>query len=177
MIYDEGRQDSAARAKVGLMKIKPLEDDRRRYAVAVREADQLWLVLWVCGSKKGEFFVMTPRADRGWDPHTSCHLDGRMHLKSHGRKVIEQQRQPLTGRFKVSSISASTRVTGQSLSEQSVILRCSPASSSYRPGCWDPDTARSPWTLPKLATFQIQRYIRGKRSSSVRSSRTAIRGW
>jgi hypothetical protein len=29
---------------------------------------------------------MVPRADRGWDPHTSYHVDGTFHAKSHGRK-------------------------------------------------------------------------------------------
>src|SRR5262249_48223470 len=48
-----------------------------------------------------EFFIMLPRGDRDWNPHTSYHLDGTLHLKSHGVKVLlPQKRQPLTGFFR-----------------------------------------------------------------------------
>jgi hypothetical protein len=62
--------------------------------------------LWVRRSPKGEFFVMVPRADRGWDPHTSYntsyHLDGTFHMKSFGRKFDPHQkkRQALIGEFR-----------------------------------------------------------------------------
>src|SRR2546427_12928631 len=55
---------------------------------------------WVRRSRKGEFFVMVPRGDRDWDVHTSYHLDGTLHMKSHDRKVLSFQRQPLTGIFR-----------------------------------------------------------------------------
>jgi len=67
--------------------------------VAVREGSHLWLTLWVRRSPKGEFFVMVPRGDRDWDPHTSYHFDGTFHMKSFGNKFITQKRQPLTGQF------------------------------------------------------------------------------
>ena len=79
------------------MKIKPVPDEYK-YAVAVREDTCLWLVLWVRRSPKGEFFVLRTMGDRDWNPHTSYHLDGTLHMKSHDRKVLTpQKRQPLTG--------------------------------------------------------------------------------
>jgi hypothetical protein len=99
-IFEETRERSAAIAKVGLMKFKPLVLGEYRYAVALREGNDLWLTLWVRRSPKGEFFVMLPRGDHGWDPHTSYHRDGTLHMKSFNRKVLTpQKRQPLTGKF------------------------------------------------------------------------------
>jgi hypothetical protein len=98
-MFDRARRDSVATPKVGLMKLRCLPGEHR-YAVAVRENSNLWLTLWVRRSKKGEFFVMVPRKDRGWDPHASYHLDGTFHQKSHGQKGISQKLQPLTGTFR-----------------------------------------------------------------------------
>jgi hypothetical protein len=84
-MFDKARARSMATPKVGLMKLRRIPGEHR-YAVAVREGSDLWLTLWVRRSRKGEFFVMVPRADRGWDPHTSYHLDGTVHLKSFGHK-------------------------------------------------------------------------------------------
>ena len=71
--------------KFGRMNLKPLAPGEYRYAVAVEEAGELWLVLWVRRTPKGEFFVMIPR-DSEWDPHSSYHLDGTFHAKSYGQK-------------------------------------------------------------------------------------------
>ena len=98
--FNEATAGSAATPKVGLMKLRPVPGEYR-YAVAVREGSDLWLTLWVRRSRKGEFFVMVPRGDREWDPHTSYHLDGTFHSKSHGRTFETQpKRQPLTGEFR-----------------------------------------------------------------------------
>lgn len=97
-LFEDARARSATSPKVGLLKLKPGE---HRYAVAVREGSDLWLTLWVRRSPKGEFFIMVPRGDRGWDPHTSYHLHGTVHMKGHGRKLLPpQKRQPLTGAFR-----------------------------------------------------------------------------
>jgi hypothetical protein len=86
--------------KVGLMKLRSVPGEHR-YAVAVREGSDLWLTLWVRRSAKSEFFVMVPRADRGWNPHVSYHLDGTFHSKSHGSRVgSEKKLQPLTDAFR-----------------------------------------------------------------------------
>ncbi len=98
-IFEEARQRGAAQPKVGLMKLQPVPGELR-YAVAVREGSDLWLTLWVRRSRKGEFFVMMPRGDGNWDPHTSYHLDGTLHMKSHDRKGLTKKCQPLTGPFR-----------------------------------------------------------------------------
>ncbi len=98
--FEEGRRRSAANPKVGLMKLLPVAGEHR-YAVALRDGDDLWLTLWVRRSRKGEFFVMHPVGDRDWDPHTSYHLDGTLHTKSYDCKVLPPlKRQPLTGQFR-----------------------------------------------------------------------------
>lgn len=93
--------DGASRAapKVGLMKLRAISGEHR-YAVAVREGSDLWLALWVRRSRKGEFFMMVPRGDRDWNPHTSYHLDGTLHMKSHDHAVLPTKHQPLTGTFR-----------------------------------------------------------------------------
>jgi hypothetical protein len=97
--FDEARKRCAATAKVGLMKFQSVPGEYR-YAVAIREGSDLWLTLWVRRSRRGEFFVMVPRADRDWDFHTSYHLDGALLMRSHGGTVLApEKRQPLTGAF------------------------------------------------------------------------------
>jgi hypothetical protein len=97
--FEEAKQQVAANPKVGIMKLLAVPGEHR-YAVAVREPDGLWLTLWVRRSSNGEIFVIHPTAERDWNPHTSYHLDGRLHLKSHDRKMILQKRQALTGVFR-----------------------------------------------------------------------------
>src|SRR5262249_15204126 len=99
-MFDDAKQQCAVAPKVGLMKLKPEPGDFK-YAVAVREGTDLWLVLWVRRTARGEFFVLRTLGDREWNPHTSYHLDGTLHRKSHNRKVLPpQERQPLTGPFR-----------------------------------------------------------------------------
>jgi hypothetical protein len=98
-LFDEATERIAACPKVGLMKFQPIPGEYR-YAVAVEEGSKLWLTLWVRRSSKCEFFVMLPRSDREWDPHTSYHLKGDLHMKSRDRKVLPPSKcQPLTGLF------------------------------------------------------------------------------
>jgi hypothetical protein len=97
--FEEARQRTAAAPKVGLMKLQPAPG-QHLYAVALRQGDDLWLTLWVRRSWKGEVFVMLPRGDRDWDVHTSYHLDGTLHTKSHGRTVFTEKCQPPTGTFR-----------------------------------------------------------------------------
>jgi hypothetical protein len=100
LVFEEARRRADTAPKVGLMKLQPVPGEYR-YAVALRDGNDLWLTLWVRRSRRGEYFIMMPRGDRDWDPHTSYHLDGTVHMKSHGRKVLPaQKRQPLTGVFR-----------------------------------------------------------------------------
>lgn len=99
-MFEDARQRSAANPHVGLLKL-PSVPGEFKYAVAVREGADLWLVLWVRRNRKGEYFVLKPMNDRDWNPHTSYHLDGSLHHKSWGQKVLPpQKRQPLRGRFR-----------------------------------------------------------------------------
>lgn len=66
-----------------------------KYAVAVRDAGDLFLFMWVKRSDRGEFFAMLPRPhDTSIDAHASLHADGRYHVKSHGPpKIMDRQKQ------------------------------------------------------------------------------------
>jgi hypothetical protein len=98
--FEEMTQRRALQPPVGRMKLRQGPSEYR-YAVAARDGVELWLTLWVRRSPKGEVFMFQPRADRSWNPHTSYHLDGTLHLKSHDQKMLTpQKRQPLTGEFK-----------------------------------------------------------------------------
>src|SRR5437667_2736480 len=107
--FEAAMQEKAKTPRVGRMKLKATPGEYR-YAVAVRDGDDLWLVLWVRRSPKGEFFLLRPIPDglhmlsdhTKWDPHTSYHLDGTLHMKSYGHKVFQSsyKRQPLTGAFR-----------------------------------------------------------------------------
>jgi hypothetical protein len=99
-IFDDVTERAAKFPKVGRMKLQPVPGELR-YAVAVEDGANLWLVLWVRRSRKGEFFVMRPCGDRDWDVHTSYHLDGALHMKSFDRKVFAPAKcQPLNGVFR-----------------------------------------------------------------------------
>jgi hypothetical protein len=90
------------------MKLRPVLPGEYRYAVAVEEGADLWLTLWVRRSPRGEFFVMRPRKPfiiqprrfKPWDPHTSYHRNGTVHMKSYDSKMLTTQCQPLTGSFR-----------------------------------------------------------------------------
>ena len=98
-IFNDAQELRLGGPKVGRMKLKRGHGEFL-YAVAVREGSDLWLVLWVKRSRKGEIFVMIPRSDRDWDPHASYHVDGTFHSKSFGKAHNRQKRQPLTGSFR-----------------------------------------------------------------------------
>src|SRR5271169_4258195 len=79
--------------KVGRAPYAPKNPGDRHYAVAVQDAGELFVVLWVKRVlwKKKEFFVFVPRADAKWDPHTSYHQDGSFHSKSFGHKGLSKK--------------------------------------------------------------------------------------
>lgn len=97
--FEDKERRVGAAPRFGRMNLKPLAPGEYRYAVAVEEGGQLWLVLWVRRTTKGEFFVMVPR-DSERDPHSSYHLDGTFHAKSYGQKFPSvSAKQPLNGVF------------------------------------------------------------------------------
>jgi hypothetical protein len=140
-LFDEARKRSSATPKVGLMKLQPVPGEHR-YAVAVREGSDLWVTLWVRRSRKGEFFVMLPRGDRDWDVHASYHLDGTLHMKSHGRKDLPPvKRQALTSTFRGTEQLGFFLATGRKPSGRSAIQLLSQELSKSPLVCWDQATA------------------------------------
>ena len=145
-LFDEGSERSLVTPKVGLIKIRPGPGEHR-YAVAVREGSDLWLTLWVRRSWKGEFFVMTPRGDRDWNPHTSYHLDGTLHMKSFDHKVCApQNRQPLTGAFRGTEHLGRIMATVRNASGRFAIRPRSLGLSKLPPVCWGRAMAQLWWT-------------------------------
>lgn len=91
-LFESAVRRRKASERVGRMKLKASPGEAR-YAVAIREDDDLWLALWVRRSRRPEFFVFLPRGDRDWQPHSSLHEDGRFHLKSHNVPMLPQRKQ------------------------------------------------------------------------------------
>ena len=140
-LYEEGRKRTLAMRKVGLMKIQRVPGEHL-YAVAVREGSDLWLTMWVRHSQKGEFFAMLPRQDRQWDVHASYHLDGNLHIKSDGGKLVSKC-QPLTSNFQgTQPLSSRLRDMVQKASGRFAIQPHSLVLWKFRPVSWDHATAR-----------------------------------
>jgi hypothetical protein len=98
--FDEAMAIRATTPKLGAMKFKPVAGEYR-YAVAMREGADLWLTTWVRCAPKGDVYVLIPRNDPDWNPHTSYHRDGTFHSKSFDRKMLAgQKRQPLGPSFR-----------------------------------------------------------------------------
>ena len=100
--FDETQElKAAAGPRVAVMKLRPLMPGEYRYAVAVREGAGLWLTLWVRRSPTSGVYVIRPSRDPESDLHTSYHVNGKRHMKSHGAKVFDsEQRQQLNGAFR-----------------------------------------------------------------------------
>jgi hypothetical protein len=99
-LFDDTMREKANRRPMGRMKLKPLAPGELRYAVAVREADGLWLVLWIRRSPEPAVFIMHPTGESERDVHTSYHRNGTLHMKSFDRIAIRSyKRQPLTASF------------------------------------------------------------------------------
>jgi hypothetical protein len=95
-IYEDCRPSGS----FGLMNLKPLRSGEYQYAVALRDGPDWWLTLWVRRKPKGDVYVLVPRTEGGWDPHTSYHHNGRMHSKSFGKAFGVKQLQPITSAFR-----------------------------------------------------------------------------
>ena len=68
------------------------------YAVAARDGNDLFLVLRIRRSSKGEIFTLIPTGRSGdewkkWNPHASFHADGQYHHKSFDRKMLVKKAQ------------------------------------------------------------------------------------
>jgi hypothetical protein len=72
--------------------------DERMFAVAVRDAEDLFLWIRIRRSPRGDIYYIFPTGRSGpewekWDPHGSYHEDGRSHHKSFDQKLFPQQGQ------------------------------------------------------------------------------------
>jgi hypothetical protein len=73
--------------------------DGTKYAIAVRDAEGLWLFRWLKRGHQGDVYLLPPTAtklSRDWrrrNPHASYHKDGRSHIKSFAKSVHTQRRQ------------------------------------------------------------------------------------
>jgi hypothetical protein len=94
--FDEAMAIRATTPKLGAMKFKPVAGEYR-YAVAVREGADLRVATWVRRAPKGDVYVLIPRNDPGWNPHTSYHRDGTFHSKSFDRKMLAGQKRQALG--------------------------------------------------------------------------------
>ena len=174
-LFEEAKEHAASSLKVGLMKLQQVPGEHR-YAVAVNDGGNLWLMLWVRRSKKGEFFVMVPRGDKDWNPHTSYHLDGTLHMKSYGHKSLPPPKcQPLTGAFHGTEHLGMHYGYGPKGVGAIATLQPSQGSWRFRPVCWGRSMDWSRWTLLSQAmsrwNFLTSRLF--LRRSFVRS----CRGW
>jgi hypothetical protein len=97
--FDEAMAAVSTTPKLGAMKFKAIPGEFR-YAVAVREGSDLWLTTWVKRAPKGDVYVVIPRSDGHWNPHSSYHRDGTTHSKSFNHKLSSSKKQPLTEAFK-----------------------------------------------------------------------------
>jgi hypothetical protein len=72
--------------------------DERMFAVAIRDAEDLFLRIRIRRSPLGDVYYCLPTGRSGpqwkrWNPHGSYHKDGRSHHKSFDRKALTQHRQ------------------------------------------------------------------------------------
>ncbi|ULA59257.1 MAG: hypothetical protein LZF60_110046 [Nitrospira sp.] len=91
--FEETGKQRAANSKVGLMNLKTVPGESK-YAVAVREGTDLFLVLWVRRNQKGEYFVLKPMSDRQLNLHSNYHRDGTLHHKIIKQKFLPAQKSP-----------------------------------------------------------------------------------
>jgi hypothetical protein len=90
--FEETRKQRSS-SKVGLMNLKTVPGENK-YAVAVREGTDLFLVLWVRRNQKGEYFVLKPVSDTQLDLQSRYHRDGTLHHKIVKQKGLPAQKSP-----------------------------------------------------------------------------------
>ena len=84
------------------MKCQSASFPRRAYAVAVRDGTDLFLIVIVRRSRKGDVYVHHPHRHFGpkWDGHSSYHCSGRHHHKGFNRAFLIKQRQRPDANFR-----------------------------------------------------------------------------
>ena len=64
-----------------------------RIAVAVRDGDDLFVVVEIVRAEQGDVYVNFLRDDPDWKPHSSYHASGQHHQKSYDRKACVYYKQ------------------------------------------------------------------------------------
>jgi hypothetical protein len=83
------------------MKRQVSRNQKRMYAIAVRDGNELFLFLSICRAPQGDVYVNFPRDHKpNWKPHSSYHASGQHHQKSFGQKTIERHRQKPDANFR-----------------------------------------------------------------------------
>ncbi len=77
----------------GIKQMSKQANQKKIYAVAVRDGKELFLFLSICRSSKGDVYVNFPRDEPKWEPHSSYHFSGQHHHKSFNYKAMLYQRQ------------------------------------------------------------------------------------
>lgn len=71
-----------------------IQNQKRVFAVAVRDGVDLMLILSICRGPEGDVYVNFPREhEPNWKPHSSYHASGQHHQKSFGHKYFVSHRQ------------------------------------------------------------------------------------
>ena len=75
------------------MRSPAIQNQKREYAVAVRNGENLFLFLSICRAPQGDVYVNWPRRyEPDWNPHSSYHASGQYHHKSFGHKALVRHR-------------------------------------------------------------------------------------
>ena len=99
-IFEEVQARVRSTPKVGVMKFSERESAGSQFALAIEKESMLYLALWIRRARKGDIYVFYPHGANGGNSHSSYHVDGRYHHKSHGRKTLPRQRQSLDENFR-----------------------------------------------------------------------------
>ncbi len=91
--FEEAQKQRATGSKVGLMNLTTVPGESK-YAVAVREGADLFLVLWVRRNQKGEYGVLKPMSDRHVDLQNRHHRDGTLYHEIVKQKFFPAQKSP-----------------------------------------------------------------------------------
>jgi hypothetical protein len=90
--FEDTRKQRAS-SQGGLRNLKPVPGESK-YAVAVREGTDLFLVLWVRRNLQGEYCVLKPMRDGPVNLHGSSHSDDTLHHRIVKQKFLSDQKSP-----------------------------------------------------------------------------------
>lgn len=77
------------------------QNQKRMYAVAVRDGEEPFLFLSICRGPQGDVYVNFPRdQEPDMKPHSSYQASGQHHQKSFGHKAMVRQRQKPDANFR-----------------------------------------------------------------------------